>query len=137
MKEKYDEILNLPHYEPKHPRMSIENSSAQFAPFSALTGYEDLVKESGRFTESEKELNEDEKEILDRKLSLIYEKLNLGEVFNVKVKYFEKDLRKSGGKYKEYIGRVRRIDRYKQIIIFEDETRLMIHDINDIDIEIE
>lgn len=137
MKEKYDEILNLPHYEPKHPRMSIENRSAQFAPFSALTGYEDLVKESGRFTESEKELNEDEKEILDRKLSLIYEKLNLGEVFNVKVKYFEKDLRKSGGKYKEYIGRVRRIDRYKQIIIFEDETRLMIHDINDIDIEIE
>lgn len=137
MKEKYDEILNLPHYEPKHPRMSVENRSAQFAPFSALTGYEDLVKESGRFTESEKELNEDEKEILDRKLSLIYEKLNLGEVFNVKVKYFEKDLRKSGGKYKEYIGRVRRIDRYKQIIIFEDETRLMIHDINDIDIEIE
>ena len=137
MKGKYDEILNLPHYEPKHPRMSIENRSAQFAPFSALTGYEDLVKESGRFTESEKELNEDEKEILDRKLSLIYEKLNLGEVFNVKVKYFEKDLRKSGGKYKEYIGRVRRIDRYKQIIIFEDETRLMIHDINDIDIEIE
>ena len=137
MKEKYDEILNLPHYEPKHPRMSIENRSAQFAPFSAITGYEDLVKESGRFTESEKELNEDEKEILDRKLSLIYEKLNLGEVFNVKVKYFEKDLRKSGGKYKEYIGRVRRIDRYKQIIIFEDETRLMIHDINDIDIEIE
>ena len=137
MKEKYDEILNLPHYEPKHPRMSIENRSTQFSPFSALTGYEDLVKESGRFTESEKELNEDEKEILDRKLSLIYEKLNLGEVFNVKVKYFEKDLRKSGGKYKEYIGRVRRIDRYKQIIIFEDETRLMIHDINDIDIEIE
>ena len=137
MKGKYDEILNLPHYEPKHPRMSIENRSAQFAPFSALTGYEDLVKESGRFTESEKELNEDEKEILDRKLSLIYEKLNLGEVFNVKVKYFEKDLRKSGGKYKEYIGMVRKIDRYKQIIIFEDETRLMIHDINDIDIEIE
>ena len=74
MKGKYDDILELPHYEPKHPRMSIENRSAQFAPFSALTGYEDLVEESGRFTETEKELNEDEKDILDRKLSLIYEK---------------------------------------------------------------
>lgn len=135
MKGKYDDILELPHYEPKHPRMSIENRSAQFAPFSALTGYEDLVEESGRFTETEKELNEDEKDILDRKLSLIYEKLNSSDVFNVKVKYFEKDLRKSGGKYKEYIGIVKRIDRYKQMIIFNDGMQIIIHDISDIEIE--
>lgn len=135
MKGKYDDILELPHYEPKHPRMSIENRSAQFAPFSALTGYEDLVEESGRFTETEKELNEDEKDILDRKLSLIYEKLNSSDVFNVKVKYFEKDLRKSGGKYKEYIGIVKRIDRYKQMIIFNDGMKIIIHDISDIEIE--
>ena len=135
MKGKYDDILELPHFEPKHPRMSIENRSAQFAPFSALTGYEDLVEESGRFTETEKELNEDEKDILDRKLSLIYEKLNSSDVFNVKVKYFEKDLRKSGGKYKEYIGIVKRIDRYKQMIIFNDGMQIIIHDISDIEIE--
>lgn len=135
MKGKYDDIFELPHYEPKHPRMSIENRSAQFAPFSALTGYEDLVEESGRFTETEKELNEDEKDILDRKLSLIYKKLNSSDVFNVKVKYFEKDLRKSGGKYKEYIGIVKRIDRYKQMIIFNDGMQIIIHDISDIEIE--
>lgn len=136
MKGKYDNILELPHYEPKHPRMSVESRSAQFAPFSALTGYEDLVEESGRFTETEKELNEDEKEILDRKLKSIYNKLNLEEKVYIKLNYFEKDLRKSGGKYKEFSGIIKRIDRYKQVIVFEDGTKVPIHDINNIEIEI-
>ena len=47
-KDNYEDIINLPHYEPKyHTRMSIEARSAQFAPFSALTGYEEKVKETG------------------------------------------------------------------------------------------
>ena len=51
---KYDDIINLPHYEPKnHKRMSIESRSSQFAPFSALTGYEDEVKETARLTDKE------------------------------------------------------------------------------------
>lgn len=136
MKEKYDDILMLPHYEPKHKRMSIEARSAQFAPFSALTGYEDLVEEIGRITENERELNEDEKELLDRKLKEIFDKLNLGENVFIRVNYFEKDLRKLGGKYKEYSGRIRKIDKYKQVIIFEDGIRILIHNINNIEIQI-
>ena len=43
---KYDEIINLPHYEPKyHKRMSKSQRAAQFSPFSALTGYDEMVKE--------------------------------------------------------------------------------------------
>ncbi len=43
----YDDIINLPHYEPKHhPRMSMWNRAAQFAPFAALTGYDDAIKEA-------------------------------------------------------------------------------------------
>ena len=46
---KYDDIINLPHYEPKyHPRMSKYKRSAQFAPFAALTGYEDEIEEAGK-----------------------------------------------------------------------------------------
>ena len=49
----YDNIIELPHFEPKyHQRMSIYNRSAQFAPFAALTGYEDAVKEKGRLTDN-------------------------------------------------------------------------------------
>ena len=33
----YDDIINLPHWEPKHrKRMSMESRAAQFAPFAAL-----------------------------------------------------------------------------------------------------
>ena len=40
---KYDDIINLPHYELKnHKRMSMESRAAQFAPFAALTGYSDV-----------------------------------------------------------------------------------------------
>ena len=45
----YDDIINLPHYEPKHhPRMSMWNRAAQFAPFAALTGYDEVIKESAQ-----------------------------------------------------------------------------------------
>jgi len=44
----YADIIDLPHYEPKHhPRMSMWNRAAQFAPFSALAGYEAAIKKNG------------------------------------------------------------------------------------------
>ena len=47
MTHDYDDIINLPHYEPKHhPRMSMWNRAAQFAPFAALTGYDAAIKEN-------------------------------------------------------------------------------------------
>ena len=50
--EIYDDIINLPHYEPKHhPRMSMWNRAAQFAPFAALTGYEDAIKDTAQQNE--------------------------------------------------------------------------------------
>ncbi len=45
--EKYEDIINLPHHvSKKHPHMSLEARSAQFAPFSALTGYDDVIREA-------------------------------------------------------------------------------------------
>ncbi len=47
--DKYNDIINLPHHiSKKHERMSIEERSAQFAPFSALTGYDEIIKETAR-----------------------------------------------------------------------------------------
>ena len=48
---KYDDIINLSRPESKHPKMSLSQRSAQFAPFAALTGYEGQVKETARFTD--------------------------------------------------------------------------------------
>ncbi len=58
----YDDIINLPHHVSKrHPQMSMWNRAAQFAPFAALTGYEESIKEAEK--ENEKlfeEKNDDE-----------------------------------------------------------------------------
>jgi hypothetical protein len=49
MRSDYDDIINLPHYEPKHhPRMSMWSRAAQFAPFAALTGYDDAIKDTAQ-----------------------------------------------------------------------------------------
>ena len=49
----YDDIINLPHHVSKrHPQMSMWNRAAQFAPFAALTGYEDAIQETAKENES-------------------------------------------------------------------------------------
>ncbi len=48
MSSAYDDIINLPHYEPKHPRMPLQNRAAQFAPFAALKGYGAAMTEATR-----------------------------------------------------------------------------------------
>lgn len=47
MNDNYDDIIHLPHYEPKyHPRMSLTQRAAQFAPFAALPGHREALKKS-------------------------------------------------------------------------------------------
>ena len=47
MTDSYEDILNLPRpVSGRHPRMPIEDRAAQFAPFSALSGYEDAIREA-------------------------------------------------------------------------------------------
>ena len=59
----YKDIINLPHHiSKKRPQMSLYARSAQFAPFAALTGYSDEVKEKARLTNKRIELSEEEKE---------------------------------------------------------------------------
>ena len=78
MNKNYEDIITLPHYESKkHPRMSLEARSAQFAPFSALTGYEDAVKETARLTDKKIEIDDGLKQILNYE----YVKTSQNEMF--------------------------------------------------------
>ena len=61
MSEWYEDMLYLDPPVPKaHRKMSIQDRAAQFMPFAALTGYEDLIRESSRITKSRIELSETE-----------------------------------------------------------------------------
>lgn len=50
----YDDIISLPHHiSKKHKPMSVCDRAAQFAPFSALTGYDKCVKDAADTTQAE------------------------------------------------------------------------------------
>ena len=128
--KKYDDIINLPNYiSKKHPQMSMEERAAQFAPFAALVGYEDAVEETARITTKRIELNEEEKNILDMKLQMLNEQMQVQIHPNITIMYFVPDLKKDGGKYIKISGIVKRIDEYKQLIILDDKTEISINEI--------
>ena len=52
MNTEYDDIINLPHHVSKrHPQMSMQARAAQFAPFSALTGFGNEIRKSAQRVE--------------------------------------------------------------------------------------
>ncbi len=119
--EDYSDIIHLPHPEPKnHPRMSMQNRAAQFAPFAALTGYEDVIQETGRLTDGFIELDEDDKERLNLKVAELMARIE--EHPSVTITYFIPDSRKAGGSYSTLSGRLKSIDEIQQALILEDGT---------------
>ena len=45
--KKYSDIINLPHHvSERHPQMAIADRAVQFAPFAALSGYDDAIRAS-------------------------------------------------------------------------------------------
>ena len=128
MTSKYDDIINLEHpVSKKHPQMSLEARSAQFAPFAALTGYSDEIKETARLTDSQIELSEDEKSLLNNKLLQLKSKIKF-KPFTL-FTYFVPDEKKDGGKYVDVKSRVLKIDDYKHCIILENKDEIPIDSI--------
>ena len=132
---KYDDIIDLPHFvSKKYPQMSMRDRAAQFSPFAALTGYDAEIKETTRLTDRRIELDEDVLDKLNERLYILRKVLDDGSVYpEVRITYFEKDLKKDGGKYITVSGRVRKIHEYRNIVIFEDGPEVPVHDISDID----
>ena len=49
----YDDIISLPHHQSrKHPRMSRSRRAAQFLPFAALTGYNQVIEQTAKNAET-------------------------------------------------------------------------------------
>ena len=131
---RYDDIINLPHHTSKtHKRMSVESRAAQFAPFAALTGYEDAVKETARLTDEEIIIDDGLKEKLNDKLQYLLSKIKTEP--KATFTYFIKDKNKNGGKYKTITNKIKKIDLYNQYIILIDNTKIPINNIINITYE--
>ena len=129
----YDDIINLKRPISSHRKMSITDRAAQFSSFQALTGYSDLINESKRLTNEKLILSEDEINILNNKLNYILQ--NILDKPKVKITYFVQDLKKSGGKYLDYFGYIKKIDYIKRIIVM-DNLKISLDNIIDVDSEI-
>lgn len=131
--DKYKDIIDLPHHvSPDRIPMSLHNRAAQFAPFAALTGYDESIREAARETIQRRDLSEDEKAELDTKLNFLQDKIK-DQPF-VTVEYFISDEHKSGGRYDTYSGKLRRIDFVNEWLFFVDGVRLELYNIYEINI---
>lgn len=127
----YDDIINLPHPDPKHhPRMSMYARAAQFAPFAALNGHNAAIQESARLTDSPLELSEQDKAILDNTFHRLL--ADLANKPSVIITYFIPDERKEGGRYVTTTGNFHKWDEHQQMIILEDKTHIALRDIVDL-----
>ena len=131
---KYDDIINLKRPASKHPKMSLYQRSAQFAPYSALTGYEGQVKETARLTDRRIELDEELKVILDMKIQVIQELISNKP--ELEVTYFIPDKKKDGGRYETILDNINKIDSYKQQMVMQNGAIIDIKEIIDINSDI-
>lgn len=131
---KYDDIINLAHHEPsdKHPRMSIDNRAAIFAPFKALDGYTEAIDETGKELDDKIILGEDEKNVLDEILNSL--SLIIKSKPEVEINYFIKDEFKNGGLYTIFTGSLKKIDLLTKELVFTNNKKINIEDIKSIKI---
>lgn len=123
MTGKYDDIIGLDRPISKtHAPMPMEERAAQFSPFAALTGYEEVIAEAGRLTAERIELDEDAKQELDRELVRLAREIETKSPTEVELTWFEPDGLKLGGEYLTRRVTVRRIDRTYRLLELADHS---------------
>ena len=127
-KGNYEDIIHLPHYEPKnHPRMPMYKRAAQFAPFAALTGYGEMVEEAGRYVEERPGRSEEESRMLEEKIRILI--TASGQKPDLRIHYFQKDRRKAGGSGRWKAGSLKKADPYREQMVMDDGTIIPFQDI--------
>lgn len=139
MSGKYDDIIELERpVSRKHPPMPIEERAAQFSPFAALTGYENVIQEAARLTARKLELDEDAKQEINRSLAVLAARTDLpGGPVSVELTWFEPDGLKLGGEYMTRTVSVRRVDRAYRLLELEDRSVLEIDQLLNIRLDAE
>lgn len=126
MSSDYDDIIHLPHHVSKrHPRMPMRKRAAQFAPFSAITGHAEAIKEVARITEIEPIMSEDSNATLNKKMTNLMRKIDQRPI--VRIRYFCPDKRKEGGYYLHAVGILKKVnfdERYIEIVTPSDKMAI-------------
>ncbi len=129
----YSSIYDLEHPEPRyHKRMSRQNRAAQFAPFSALVGYQEALDEEKREVDEKVILCSEEVEKISNALNVI--KTDLKRHPLIEITYYLKDDKKNGGKYLTKKEWVKNLDEISKVLLLKDDSEIKFDDILDIKI---
>ncbi|MBQ3394252.1 MAG: hypothetical protein IJG64_03765 [Oscillospiraceae bacterium] len=101
---KYDDIISMDRPRSAYPKMKVSDRAKQFAPFAALTGYEDVIEDRGRVFDRRRFLSDEEKE----KINSVLSALKKNDM--VSMEYFAPESDDDLGFYKELSGKVERIE---------------------------
>ena len=128
---RYDDIIDLPRFESQtHAHMSNYDRAAQFAPFAALVGFGDSIKETGRLTDERPELSDEERDEMDLRFRIL--EVHFKEDPFVQIKYFVPDERKEGGRVVEKSFEIHQIDTVNEVVIATDKKKYDMNSILDI-----
>ena len=133
---RYSDIIDLPHHQSMYrPHMTVYNRAAQFAPFAALVGYNEMVQDTADILLLDKRviLSEDAKCLLDAKIQGIKEIIN--QKPEIKIVYFDEKANKLGGGYALYSGKIKKIEEYPAMLVFLDGKKVLVEDIVQIENE--
>ena len=114
----YADIFHHPHHQSEtHEHMSLYDRAAQFSPFAALSGYDDMVSEEARYVDGKTEIEGAELELLNQKMNLISDVLADGSKVTVSITYFIPDKKKKGGKYATITEQIKAVDTVKHQLV--------------------
>lgn len=123
MLHRSEELLSMPRYRLRHHRPMPEMSrAAQFAPFAALTGFDDEIDETARLTDTQHELTEMQLDALNQALARLAEQKKP----QIRVTYFQPDAKKAGGAYLTYTGTLRFLDEGELLLRFVGDVYIPI-----------
>lgn len=101
MRSQYQRILYFQRPVSKRHPMAVERRAKQFAPFAALKGFEETIREKEFIYEKKRVLTEEKNNELDMKLKI------LKPGMEIQAEYFEEDEKRPGyGQYHIVRGRV-------------------------------
>ncbi|MCR5078584.1 MAG: hypothetical protein K6B65_01490 [Bacilli bacterium] len=127
-REKYEAMYDMEAHESlTHKKMPMADRAAQFSPFAALVGYDEVLSETIRQTEERRLATSDKAEEIERKLLVLEKEVKSSPL--IKVTYFARDEKKEGGHYLVFEGNLIKIDPYMKTLVFSSSFRLPISDI--------
>lgn len=122
MKWQYEDIVDLPRpVSERHPPMPMLDRAAQFAPFAALTGYDEVIRETARYVDQPVELTDSVREELDHTIRTLAEGEDEPRLV---ITHYVPDGRKPGGCYVQTTGNLRRVDEYARALELVDGFRI-------------